>query len=196
MIIYQGGNSYFMYVLIKELRVQNNNHCIALVYGLFPSGNDYRYMTIPIHFVNNKYNHIFDKMQNANLGPGCKIFLKVSMHDQKIYVNQFLFQGQMKFYADQKSNLPERNLYVGKITKIKQFQNGASCLHMPINERQTKWMSLMVYDDVISKEQLNRLQPVQLPDGTIHYQPVVILAGEEKDYNGYPQAKIIRCYNN
>lgn len=195
MVIYQGGNNYFMYVMIKELRNQNNNHCVALVYGLFPCGGSYRYMTIPIHFVNNKYNDMFDKMQNANLGPGCKIFLKTSMHDQKIYANQFLFQGQMKYYADEKNGLPERNLYVGKVTKIKQFKNGANCIHMPINGKQTKWMSLMAYDNVISKGQLEKLSPHELPDGKIQYQPAIILAGEEKDYHGYPQARILRCYN-
>jgi len=134
-------------------------------------------------------------MRNANIRPGCKIFIKASMHDQKIYVNQFLFQGQMKFYKDKKHNLPERNLYVGKVTKIKQFKNGAACLHMPINEKETKWMSLMVYDDAISKEQLQRMQPIRLPDGTNQYQPAVILAGEEKMYHDYPQSRILRCYN-
>ena len=105
------------------------------------------------------------------------------------------FQGQMKFYKDEKHNLPERNLYVGKVTKIKQFKNGVACLHMPINEKETKWMSLMVYDDVISKEQLQRMQPIRLPDGTNQYQPAVILAGEEKMYHDYPQSRILRCYN-
>lgn len=195
MIIYQGANSYFMYVMIRELRSSDNNHCIALVYGLFPAGNGYRYMTIPVHFVNNKYNRMVDKMRNANLRPGCKIFLKASMHDQRIYVNQFLFQGQMKFYKDEKNGLPERNLYVGKITKIKYFKNEITCMHMPINEKETKWMSLMVYDDVIPKDQLKRMQPTQLSDGTIQYQPAVILAGEEKNYHGYPQARVVRCYN-
>ena len=193
MIIYQGANNYFMYVMIMELRSSDNNHCVASAYGLFPDGNSYRYMTIP--FINNKFNRMVDKMRNANIRPGCKIFIKASMHDQKIYVNQFLFQGQMKFYKDKKHNLPERNLYVGKVTKIKQFKNGAACLHMPINEKETKWMSLMVYDDAISKEQLQRMQPIRLPDGTNQYQPAVILAGEEKMYHDYPQSRIIRCYN-
>ena len=165
MIIYQGADNYFMYVMIMELRSSDNNHCVASAYGLFPDGNSYRYMTIPIHFINNKFNRMV------------------------------LFQGQMKFYKDEKHNLPERNLYVGKVTKIKQFKNGVACLHMPINEKETKWMSLMVYDDVISKEQLQRMQPIRLPDGTNQYQPAVILAGEEKMYHDYPQSRILRCYN-
>ena len=104
MIIYQGADNYFMYVMIMELRSSDNNHCVASAYGLFPDGNSYRYMTIPIHFINNKFNRMVDKMRNANIRPGCKIFIKASMHDQKIYVNQFLFQGQMKFYKDEKHN--------------------------------------------------------------------------------------------
>ena len=96
MIIYQGANNYFMYVMIMELRSSDNNHCVASAYGLFPDGNSYRYMTIPIHFINNKFNRMVDKMRNANIRPGCKIFIKASMHDQKIYVNQFLFQVQMR----------------------------------------------------------------------------------------------------
>ena len=39
MIIYQGADNYFMYVMIMELRSSDNNHCVALAYGLFPDGN-------------------------------------------------------------------------------------------------------------------------------------------------------------
>lgn len=46
MIIYQGADNYFMYVMIMELRSSDNNHCVASAYGLFPDGNSYRYMTI------------------------------------------------------------------------------------------------------------------------------------------------------
>lgn len=191
MLIYQNDNKFFIYGVVQSVTIKNKNHHIYDILGYFPIKGVLKERTIPVHIVNNHCNKMLDKAMNANLGIGSKIYMKVSYVKKAYFMNQFLFQGQMKYY--QKKGAPERNLYVGKIVKIFELSQDVLCLQMPINQKSnTKWMNLLIkcqYQQTL----LERLRPERVQTG-IKYKTAAILAGEEKQYNGYYQSNIIRYY--
>lgn len=197
MLIYRCYNKFFLYGKVERMQVLNKNHAIYFYRGSFPGAQGIPVdMVLPIHVVNNRYQRLFDQACRANIVQGTLIFMKVTYTKGKYFMNQFLFQGQMKYYEDTSLQLPERNLFVGKITRILTFRNQTLCLQMPIKEKNsTKWMNLLVKEPAgISPQQIwQKFAPMEGVEKK-QYQTAIVLAGKEIMYQGYQQSDILRIY--
>ena len=115
--------------------------------------------------------------------------------DSCYYANQFLFQGQMKFYENQDIQMPERNLFVGIITKLRMLRDHILCAQMPVNQKDgVKWMNLLFQNIDNIDHVVKLLQPIRGQDNSMNYKTAAFLTGKEFSYHGYIQSNVLRFY--
>lgn len=195
MLIYQQGNHFFIYGKICKVIEVNKNHWVIYLLGVYPIMGIPKKQVLPIHFVNNRYCSMVTQAQNAKLNIcGTTIYIKAHFSNDFYFANQFLFQGQMKYYEDQDAQTPERNLFVGIVTKMRMLKNNTMCAQMPINQKDgVKWINLLFRNQEDLDHAQEMLQP-KYQDCSMKYQTAAFLTGKESTYHGFTQANVIRFY--